>query len=188
MDRNRKSDRDAAGGAAPDRNAGKILAIDYGRVRIGLAVAGGEARIAQPLRGLARKNRNADMKRLREIVREHGVRQIVVGMPLRLDGTRGEMADEAGRFAERIRKQIGVPVALVDERLTSWEAGMILEGETPAHGIAVSAKNRRAARKAGVDSVAAALILREYLAGATAHVKGASAPGAGAKSAAGEGA
>jgi len=67
------------------------------------------------------------MRRLRELVREQGVKQIVVGLPLRLDGTRGSMAEEAERFAQRVRKQIGVPVEMVDERLTSWEAERLLE-------------------------------------------------------------
>ena len=69
------------------------------------------------------------MRRLRELVRDHAVNLILVGLPLRLDGTRGEMADEAARFAQRIGKQIGVPVELVDERLSSWEAERILEEE-----------------------------------------------------------
>ena len=76
---------------------------------------------------MERINRNEDMRRLRELVREHGVKQIVVGLPLRLDGTRGDMAEEVERFAQRVRKQIGVPVELVDERLTSWEAERLLE-------------------------------------------------------------
>jgi len=67
------------------------------------------------------------MRRLRELVREHGVKQIVVGLPLRLDGTRGEIAEEVERFAQRVRKQIGVPVEMVDERLTSWEAERLME-------------------------------------------------------------
>ena len=99
-----------------------ILAVDYGRARIGLALADTETRMARPLSTMDRVNRNEDTRRLRELVREHGVKQIVVGLPLRLDGTRGEMAEEAERFAQRMRKQIGVPVEMVDERLTSWEA------------------------------------------------------------------
>lgn len=114
-------------------------------------MADADARIARPLGLIARKNRNEDMRRLREIIREHGVRQIVVGLPLRLDGTPGEMAEEAGRFAERIRKQIGLPVEMVDERLTSWEAAQS------------GGKNRKQEGKDSVDALAAALILREYL-------------------------
>src|SRR5260370_32348609 len=104
-----------------------ILAVDYGRARIGLALADAETRIAQPLSTMERINRNEDMRRLRELVCEHGVKQIVVGLPLRLDGTHGEMAEEAERFAQRGRKQICVPVEMVDERLTSWEAERLME-------------------------------------------------------------
>jgi putative Holliday junction resolvase len=67
----------------------RILALDYGRARIGLAIAGVDTALAQPLGTLDRINRNEDMRRLRELVREHDVRQIVVGLPLRLDGRRG---------------------------------------------------------------------------------------------------
>jgi putative Holliday junction resolvase len=148
----------------------KILALDYGRKKIGLALADAEARIAEPHDTLERVNRNEDMRRLREFVRDHGVKQIVVGLPLRLDGVAGDMADEARRFAERVRKQIGVPVEMADERLTSWQAEEVLEQEfgrrithqeTP-HG------RRKITRtsdgKYTVDAIAAMLILREYLA------------------------
>ncbi len=143
-----------------------ILSIDYGQERIGLAIADANLKMAQPLDTLERINRNEDMRRLRELVREHGVKQIVMGLPLKLDGTRGEMAEEAERFARRVRKQIGVPVELVDERLTTWEAERLLE-ETQgrffhadkSHG----AKKKKAPPRATVDAVAAAFILKEYL-------------------------
>src|SRR5260221_13193514 len=67
------------------------------------------------------------MRRLRELVRDNTVKLILVGLPLRLDGARGEMAEEAQRFAQRIRKQIGIPVEMVDERLTNLGAERILE-------------------------------------------------------------
>ena len=151
-----------------------ILALDYGRARIGLAIADNQTRLAKPLATLERINRNEDMRRLRELVREQGVTQIIVGLPLRLDGSRGEMAKEASRFAERVRKQIGVPVEMVDERLTSWEAQRLLEEEggramnTPAR-VALgrnSASEKwkpRAEGKMTVHAVAAAVMLKEYL-------------------------
>jgi putative Holliday junction resolvase len=94
--------------------AAKILAIDYGRARIGLAMAETAQGVAQPFATLHRVNRNEDMRRLRELVRDHGVKLIVVGLPLRLDGARGEMAEETEGFAQRLRKQIGVPVEMAD--------------------------------------------------------------------------
>lgn len=134
---------------------------------MGLAVARANAKMAQPLRTLERVNRNEDMRRLRELAREHGVQQIVVGLPLNLDGTRGEMAEEAERFARRVRKQLGVPVEMVDERLTSWEAERLLE-ETQGrflHGLQKGSGRvrRKPPESATVDAVAAAVILKEYL-------------------------
>jgi putative holliday junction resolvase len=144
-----------------------ILAVDYGRARMGLALADSESRMAQPLSTLERTNRNKDMRRLRELVREHGVKQIVVGLPLRLDGTRGEMAEEVERFAQRMRKQIGVPVEMVDERLTSWEAERLLEEvqgrfmrDEKLHG---ARKPKKTQAKMTIDAVAAAVILKEYM-------------------------
>jgi len=123
--------------------------------------------MAQPLSTMERVNRNEDMRRLRELVREHGVKQIVVGLPLRLDGSRGEMAEEVERFAQRLRKQIGLPVELVDERLTSWEAERLLE-EVQGRFIhdeklAGGRKPKKVPAKMTVDAVAAAVILKEYL-------------------------
>ena len=148
-------------------NRAAILAVDYGRARIGLAIADAQTRMAQPLSTMERINRNEDMRRLRELVREHGVKQIVVGLPLRLDGTRGEMVEEVERFAQRVRKQIGVPVEMVDERLTSWEAERLLE---EVQGRFIHDKKLTGNKKPKsvqammtVDAMAAAVILKEYL-------------------------
>lgn len=149
------------------RAKGSILSIDYGRERMGLAIADANLKMAQPLSTLERINRNEDMRRLRELVREHAVKQVVVGLPLKLDGTRGEMAEEAERFARRVQKQMGVPVELVDERLTSWEAERLLE-ETQGRFLHAeksggSGKRKKTQERATVDAVAAAVILKEYL-------------------------
>ncbi len=149
---------------------GHILAVDYGRARMGLAIANANAGVPQPLGVLVRINRNEDMRRLRELAHEHGVKQIVVGLPLRLDGTRGKMAEEAERFAQRIRKQIGVPVEMVDERLTSWEAERLLEeeaGRVRHENVEHKETKRRKKEdpRRSVDAMAAAVILREYLEG-----------------------
>jgi len=145
--------------------AGSILGVDYGRARIGLAIAETDAQLARPLLTLERVNRNEDMRRLRELAREHGVRQIVVGLPLRLDGTRGEMAEEATRFATRLRKQLGLPVDMLDERLTSWEAERLLEEQSGRvlHDAKAQAKGGNKPVRTSVDAVAAAVILKEYL-------------------------
>ncbi len=145
--------------------AGSILGVDYGRARIGLAIAETDAQLARPLLTLERVNRNEDMRRLRELAREHGVRQIVVGLPLRLDGTHGEMAEEATRFAARLRKQLGLPVDMLDERLTSWEAERLLEEQSGRvlHDAKAQAKGGNKPVRTSVDAVAAAVILKEYL-------------------------
>jgi len=148
----------------------KVLAIDYGRSRIGLALADSETGVAYPHDTLERINRNEDMRRLRELARDLGVHQIVVGLPLKLDGTRGEMAAEVEGFAGRLRKQIGLPVDLLDERLTSWEAERILEeelGRRITHQETPKGRKKTAGEASGkysVDAVAAMVILREYLA------------------------
>ena len=121
----------------------------------------------QPFSTMERINRNEDMRRLRELVRDNGVKQIVVGLPLRLDGTRGEMAEEVEGFVQRMRKQIGVPVEMVDERLTSWEAERLME-ELQGRFIRDeklpgARKPKKTADKMTVDAVAAAVILKEYL-------------------------
>lgn len=151
-----------------------ILALDYGRARIGVAIADAETRMAKPLSTLERINRNEDMRRLRELAREQGATQIIVGLPLRLDGSHGEMAEEASRFAERVRKQIGLPVEMVDERLTSWEAQRMLEevgGRVMKPPVRTSSgrdsdKERRKPKMEGrmtVDAMAAAVMLKGYL-------------------------
>jgi putative Holliday junction resolvase len=132
---------------------GRILAIDYGRKRYGLAISDELGITSRPLKMLTRTNRRDDLRRLRLLARENSVRIIVVGLPLRLDGTAGEMAEEVKRFATRLTQNLGLPVELMDERLTSWEAGEIeLE-------IARGEKN-----DGHRDDIAAALILRDYLA------------------------
>jgi putative Holliday junction resolvase len=160
------SDREPTNTAPVVTRRTAILAIDYGRARIGLALADIQTALPRPLATLERINRNEDMRRLREFVRDHAVREIVVGLPLRLDGSHGEMAEEATRFGDRIRKQLGVPVEMVDERLTSWEAERLLEeqaGKIFHDDAKTSRKKRRESNRASVDAMAAAVILKEYL-------------------------
>jgi putative holliday junction resolvase len=136
---------------APAREKRRILALDYGRKRIGLAVSD-ELRItAQPLRTLVRENRAADVRHLREICREHGVARIIVGHPVHMTGEAGPMAEEAARFAARLKKELGIEVELLDERLTSWEAEEVVAETGSRRG------------RAPLDDVAAAILLREYL-------------------------
>jgi putative pre-16S rRNA nuclease len=133
--------------------ARRILAIDYGRKRIGLALSDELGITARPLQTLVHKNRRDDIRRLRDLCREHGVAFILVGHPVHITGEAGEMAGETARFAARLRKELGIKVELADERLTTWEAE-----ETMA---ALGAPRHR--KDASVDAIAAAILLREYL-------------------------
>ena len=137
--------------AGPGAASLRILAIDYGRKRIGLAVSDELGLTARPLTVHSRTNRRDDLRRLREICREHAVSRIIVGHPLQMSGEAGEMAEEAARFAARVGKELGVEAELVDERLTSWDAQQL-----------ASAGSRRR-KDEPVDDLAAAILLREYL-------------------------
>jgi putative pre-16S rRNA nuclease len=139
--------------AQPGRQAGRILAVDYGRKRIGLALSDELGLTAQPLAVIVRKNRLADLKRLRELCVCNSVGHIIVGYPLHITGEPGDMAAEASRFAARLGKALHIGTEMVDERLTSWEAS-----KTVALG-----RGRRAARREAIDDVAAAVLLRDYL-------------------------
>jgi putative holliday junction resolvase len=142
-----------------------ILAIDYGRRRIGLALSDECGMTARPLEILPRTNRRDDVQRLRKLCRDHAVGSIVVGWPVHLDGTPGTMAAEAARFAERLRKQLGLPVDLFDERLSSWEAAEMI-GTTKT-------RERPSLRKGKtLDDLAAAVILRDYLSRAVRGTQG----------------
>jgi putative Holliday junction resolvase len=141
-----------------DANCGHVLAIDYGRSRLGLALSDPLGFTARPLATWRRSNRRHDLSRLRSLCREHNVTTILVGLPLRLDGTRGEMAEEAARFGERLRTELRIPIELVDERLSSWDAEQTLAESTPR-----KSRSRNNGSRRPLDEVAAAVILRDYL-------------------------
>lgn len=137
--------------------AGRVLAIDYGRRRLGLAISDPLRLTARPLATWIRSNRRHDLARLRRLCREQEVSFIVVGWPLQLAGTRGEMAAEAARFAGHVHTELGISAELIDERLSSWEAEQTL-AETA--GRKSRARNRK---QESLDELAAAVILRDYL-------------------------
>jgi putative holliday junction resolvase len=131
----------------------QILGVDPGERRIGLASADPETRIATPLVSVDARNMEQAVARIVGEMRRLEVTQVVVGLPLRLDGSEGEAARRARRLAERLRVAGGVDAVLWDERLTSRAAGRVLR-EAGVRG----AKQRKA-----VDPIAAALILQSYL-------------------------
>lgn len=155
---------------APTPAAGVILAIDYGLKRLGLALSDERQLTSRPYATWNRTNRRRDLARLRELVRQERVTRILVGLPLHLDGTPSEMSEEAKRFAARVEKALGLPVEMVDERLTSWEAHETLAATRPGkHASGRSAERQGRKRQAALDEVAAAIILRDYLAQAPAR-------------------
>lgn len=129
---------------------GRLLGVDLGTRRIGLALSDPAGTTATPFRTVARSDDDLDAGALAEIAREEGAQEIVLGLPLRLDGTRGSAAEAAEVFAERLRAT-GLGVHLWDERLTTAEAEKRLRGM----------EGRR--RRQVVDQVAAAVILQSYL-------------------------
>jgi putative Holliday junction resolvase len=134
----------------PDR--GRVLGLDLGQARIGVAISDDHRRLAVPL-GTVRTGAPADVKAIAAIVAENGVTEVVVGLPIGLSGASGEGVDHARKFAEALRGFLGVPVALQDERLSTVEA------ERGLRSAGVRGKRRREV----IDQSAAAIILQSYL-------------------------
>jgi putative Holliday junction resolvase len=146
------------------RATGVILAIDYGKKRLGLALSDEQGLTSRPYATWARTNRRRDLSRLRELVRVERIQRIVVGLPLHLDGAPSEMSEEAKSFATRVHKALGLPVEMMDERLSSWEAQeMVAAANSNPRGRHGSTGRAETSRKKSVDDVAAAIILRDYL-------------------------
>lgn len=131
----------------------RILAIDYGSRRIGLAVTDELGVTAQGLPTLHRTNKRNDLDHLRRTIKHYGVGEIVVGLPLRMSGDTGIQAEKVEEFAEILRARFKLPVQLFDERLTSVEANRVLDE-------AAMSDQRR---KQVVDQLAAVLILQAFL-------------------------
>lgn len=136
-----------------DRAEHRILGLDIGARRIGLAVSDPLGITAQGLETLHRKNKKHDLAYLHRIIREFDVKEIVVGLPLRMSGAEGTQAEKTHAFAEDLRKHFKLPVHLWDERLTSAEANRLLR-ETE-----LSIEKRGQA----VDRMAAILILQSWM-------------------------
>ncbi len=130
----------------------RVLGLDLGQARIGVAISDPGRRMAVPL-GTVHTGAPEDVKAIAAIVRENDVGEIVVGLPLGLSGTRGEAADHAEKFAEALRGFLGIPVSLQDERLTTVQA------ERQLKEAGVRGRDRRAV----VDQSAAVIILQAYL-------------------------
>ena len=132
----------------------RILAIDHGTKRIGFALSDELGWTAQPLETFQRRDPEADIRHIQELVREHEVGLVVVGMPLRLDGEAGPAAKLVESFIQQLEPALAVPVVTLDERMTTRSAEEVL----------IAADVSRRKRKGIVDRVAAAILLQSYLA------------------------
>ena len=131
----------------------RTLAVDPGTKRVGVAVSDPTGTIAQALTTIDAAPVDSLASRLADIASEQGARRVVVGMPRRMDGSYGPEAKAARELADGIRKASGLPVELVDERLTTVAAERsLLEG-----GV------RRAKRRESIDRVAATILLQSHL-------------------------
>ena len=104
----------------------RILALDVGEKKIGMALSDALGITAQQLNTLIRKNKRDDFKRIGEIACDMSVSKIIVGLPLNMDGTAGFRAKETYDFVEELKEELKIPVQLWDERLSSSEANRIL--------------------------------------------------------------
>jgi putative Holliday junction resolvase len=142
---------------------GVILAIDYGKKRLGLALSDEFGIASRPFATWTRINRRRDLACLRELVRQEKIRRIIVGLPLHLDGRPSEMSEEAKSFGMRVEKALGLPVEMVDERLSSWEAKETVAQMDSSRRPRGASMGNEPVKKNPIDDIAAAIILREYL-------------------------
>ncbi|MBU2055118.1 MAG: Holliday junction resolvase RuvX [Proteobacteria bacterium] len=131
----------------------RILGLDYGSRRIGVAICDELGMTAQGLATITRKNREADLEQIAGFVRRYAVEKIVIGYPLRLDGSEGIQCGKINRFVRRLEDRFSLPVIRRDETLSTKEAEEILS----QRGV------RREKRREVIDRVAAAIVLQGYL-------------------------
>ncbi len=147
-----------------DQPPGVVAAVDYGTVRIGVAISDPERRFAMPLENYQRKNLQQDAAWFKQLVAERRVSLFVVGLPVHLDGRESQKSREARDFGQWLHAQTGVDVVFFDERFTSHEAERLLED-------AGLTSQRRKARR---DMLAAQILLSAFL---EAGARGNDAPG-----------
>jgi len=136
-----------------EKGPGRVLGLDVGSKTIGMAVSDPLGITAQGLPTYRRQNKRLDFEELRKVIEEFEVREIVVGLPLRMSGAEGTQSEKMRQFADELREKLGLPVYLSDERLTSAEANRLLR-ETE-----MSIKRRGEV----VDRMAAVLILQSWM-------------------------
>ena len=129
------------------------MGLDVGTKNIGVALSDETGTLARGVEVVQRKSKTAAVARIREIVKEFNVREIVVGLPVNMNGTLGERALDSRKFAELLKQKTGLPVEFWDERLSTKEAEANL----------IKASVSRGKRKRIVDRLAAQIILQGYL-------------------------
>jgi putative Holliday junction resolvase len=132
----------------------RVLAIDYGTKRIGVALSDELGWTAQPLETLNRRTLDRDIAHIASLVGTYEVRQVLLGFPLQLDGREGPAIEAMREFQSRLEQGVPVPVILWDERLTTKSAEDLL----------IAADVSRKKRKGVVDRIAASILLQSYLA------------------------
>ena len=133
----------------------RILAIDHGSKRMGIAVSDELKMIAQPLEFVPAHPLDGFLARLNELIRDKEVELILVGMPRNMDGSYGPAAQKVQEFVAALKGSVSVPIKTWDERLTSAQANRLL----------IQGNVRRDKRKEKVDAMAAAILLQSYLDG-----------------------
>jgi len=132
---------------------GRVLALDFGSRRIGVAVSDPLGITAQQLSAIRREGDRKDIEAVASLAAEYGVETVVIGLPMHSDGSEGTQAARARAFGEKVRDRLGVPVVPWDERMTTAQAERYL----------IEAGVRREKRKEVRDSLAAALLLQSAL-------------------------
>jgi putative holliday junction resolvase len=131
----------------------RILALDLGKKRIGLAISDPLGITAQGLANLVRTRLRADLAAIEDLAKEHGVSLVLLGNPMNMSGTEGRQSEWVHEFGEALEKRTGLPVKYWDERLTTVEASRVLR----ASGIGLEKRN------AAVDRLSAVILLQSYL-------------------------
>jgi putative Holliday junction resolvase len=131
----------------------RILALDIGDRRIGIAVSDPTELIARPLAIIARKDTSSDLAAVAELARKHDARTVVIGMPLSLDGHSGPQAENVRQFASILATVLTIPLEMCDERFSS----------VAAREHRLESGTRKKKRRAPDDDAAAAVILQNYL-------------------------
>lgn len=132
---------------------GRLLGLDFGTKRVGVAVSTPEQTISSPLENYTRRDRQQDARHFRQLAEEYQVVGLVVGLPVHMSGDEGQKAREAREFGDRVGRQLGLPVRFWDERYTSALAEEYL----------MAAELSSKKRKARLDKLAAQIMLKSFL-------------------------